>query len=109
MDPTLAMTAVGPWRSYAFCPVLGLKRTREARPCPCQSEELENRPTSCVRCDDTGWVCEALDDRPWDSGATSRPCKCGAPGTARKCTASSIFHDVVKIHPGTVIAVYLPR
>jgi hypothetical protein len=27
----------------------------------------------CERGDDTGWVCEAHDDRPWDSGATSRP------------------------------------
>jgi hypothetical protein len=35
---------------------------------------------SCPRCDDTYWVCEAHDDRPWDSGATSRSCTCGAPG-----------------------------
>jgi hypothetical protein len=34
----------------------------------------------CERCDDTGSVCEAYDDRPWDSGASDRPCTCGAPG-----------------------------
>jgi hypothetical protein len=34
----------------------------------------------CERCDSTGWVCEAHDDQPWQSGATSRPCKCGALG-----------------------------
>ena len=25
----------------------------------------------CARCDGALWVCEAHDDRPWDSGATS--------------------------------------
>jgi hypothetical protein len=36
--------------------------------------------TKCTRCEDTGWVCEAHEDRPWDSGAAKKPCQCGAPG-----------------------------
>src|SRR5215467_9678266 len=28
---------------------------------------------SCSRCEGTFWVCEAHDDRLWDSGATTRP------------------------------------
>ena len=33
----------------------------------------------CERCDDTGWTCEAHDDRPWDSGLSEHACRCGAP------------------------------
>jgi hypothetical protein len=35
--------------------------------------------TKCERCDDTGWTCEAHDDRPWDSGLSEHACRCGAP------------------------------
>jgi hypothetical protein len=31
----------------------------------------------CTRCLDTYWVCEAHDDRPWDS---DKACGCGTPG-----------------------------
>lgn len=34
----------------------------------------------CDRCDSMGWVCEAHDQRLWDSGVSSRPCTCGAAG-----------------------------
>jgi hypothetical protein len=36
--------------------------------------------TPCVRCDDTGWVCEAHPDRPWSG---PRACECG--GAALPC------------------------
>ena len=43
----------------------------------------------CERCDETGWVCEAHDDRPSDIGASPRACKCGAPGMPRhECNPS---------------------
>jgi hypothetical protein len=32
---------------------------------------------TCTRCQDTYWVCEAQDDRPWDG---EHECGCGAPG-----------------------------
>jgi hypothetical protein len=31
----------------------------------------------CARCQDTFWVCERHDDRPWDG---EKACGCGAPG-----------------------------
>jgi hypothetical protein len=31
----------------------------------------------CARCRNTGWVCEAHDDRPWDG---PHACGCDAPG-----------------------------
>jgi hypothetical protein len=31
----------------------------------------------CKHCDDTGWVCEAHTDLPWDG---PKACNCGAPG-----------------------------
>jgi|SRR5262249_16527638 len=34
----------------------------------------------CKRCEDTGWICKAHPERPWDGGAAKNPCKCGAPG-----------------------------
>jgi hypothetical protein len=32
---------------------------------------------TCMLCRDTGWVCEAHEDRPWDG---EHACGCGAPG-----------------------------
>jgi hypothetical protein len=32
---------------------------------------------TCMRCEDTGWVCEAHQDRSWDG---PHPCGCGAAG-----------------------------
>src|SRR5262249_37572425 len=46
---------------------------------------------SCKRCDSSRWVCEAHPDQPRDSGATMRPCRCGAPGARRARTAIDLI------------------
>lgn len=40
----------------------------------------------CKNCDDTGWVCEAHEDRPW-GGVSSRAdaCDCGAGSPCDVC------------------------
>src|SRR5262245_9650551 len=66
------------------------------------SGSLTNMLTSCERCDRTGLVCEVHDDRPWDSGASERPCKCRAPGMpCPDCNAA----DPPKMPPGFAVTV----
>ena len=54
--------------------------------------------TKCARCDDTGWVCETHDDRPW------RDCDCGAPRMpCPDCNASAGPHDPPRMPPGFTV------
>ena len=55
--------------------------------------------TPCETCDDTGWVCECHEDRPWE-GVSSRhdacnggpgvPCVCNETGSIERCCAEVI-------------------
>ena len=57
---------------------------------------------SCNSCEDTGWVCEAHQNRPWNSGAARSPCICGAPGMpCSRCNAE----EPPRTPPGFRVAV----
>jgi hypothetical protein len=42
----------------------------------------------CLRCDNTGWLCEAHPNLPWID--SPRGCRCGAPGDPCPCNSCSI-------------------
>lgn len=57
--------------------------------------------TECVRCADTGWVCEEHTDLPWESSDDiPNRCPCAAPGVpCPDCNTDNPPRDV----PGTTV------
>lgn len=50
--------------------------------------QIRSQTVPCSNCDDTGWVCEAHPDKPWDG--SPRKCGCGQPGApCRKCNVAN--------------------
>ena len=50
--------------------------------------------TECPNCDDTHWVCEAHEDRPWE-GTSPRACRCGAPGMPCPLCNADVKHTIM--------------
>jgi hypothetical protein len=61
---------------------------------------------SCQRCDDTGWVCENHDNRPWVD--SKRACSCmGAGMPCPTCNPDSrrIDHQPPRLPPGLTVTI----
>jgi hypothetical protein len=57
----------------------------------------------CPNCDDTGWVCERHEDRPWDGGSSRHDaCGCG-PGVPCECNP---FADHSKVMAEVICSIW---
>lgn len=56
----------------------------------------------CLRCDNTGWVCEAHPERPWKDSPGG--CHCGAPGNpCPVCNRADDADTAPDLPPGFVV------